>query len=83
MLNILDAADFPLLPVTNVIVHEVQLVLSEKKSGNFTLIFVTAEECHQFEEMTRLQSESPKWHALRRERPTASVVGEIGKTKSR
>lgn len=77
VLNILDAADFPLLPVTNVMVHEVQLVLTEKKSGNFTSIFVTAEECHQIEEMTRLQSESPKWHALRRERLTASVAGEI------
>lgn len=82
MLNILDAADFPLLPVTNVMVHEVQLVLSGKKSGHFTSIFVTAEECHQIEEMTRLQSESSKWHALHRERLTASVAGEIVKRRA-
>lgn len=36
VLNILDAADFPLLPVTNAMIHEVQLVLNEKKSRNFT-----------------------------------------------
>lgn len=77
--NILDAADVPLLPVTNVMVHEDQLVLNEKKSGNFTSFFMTAKECHQIEEMTRLQAESPKWHALRRERLTASVAGEIVK----
>lgn len=36
VLNILDAADFPLLPVTNAMIHEVKLVRNEKKSGNFT-----------------------------------------------
>lgn len=67
------------MPVTNVMVHEDELVLNEKKSGNFTSFFMTAKECHQIEEMTRLQAESPKWHALRRERLTASVAGEIVK----
>lgn len=60
-------------------VHEDQVVLNEKKSRNFTSFFVTAKACHQIEEMTRLQSESPKWHALRRERLTASVAGKIVK----
>lgn len=34
------------------------------------------------EEMTRLQSESPKWHVLRREILTASVAGEIVKIRA-
>lgn len=36
VLNILDAADSPLLPVTNAMIQEVQLVLNKKKSGNFS-----------------------------------------------
>lgn len=36
VLNILDAAEFPLLLVTNAMINEVQLVLKEKKSGNIT-----------------------------------------------
>lgn len=37
---------------------------------------------HQIEEMTQLQSESLKWHALRRERLSESVAGEIVKRRA-
>ncbi|KAJ8313194.1 hypothetical protein KUTeg_009250 [Tegillarca granosa] len=40
------------------------------------------EECHSIENLTRLQSLDPKWHAIRKDRITASVAGDIVKRKA-
>ncbi|XP_062621198.1 uncharacterized protein LOC134282825 [Saccostrea cucullata] len=62
--------------------QQLHVILDEKKSGSLSAIYVTEEECHQIEEMTRLQGESPKWHAIRKERITASVSGDIVKRRA-
>ncbi|XP_056000210.1 uncharacterized protein LOC125676125 [Ostrea edulis] len=82
VLNILDASEFPLLPAENLMEQHLHIILDEKRTGSFSSIFVSEEECHQIEEMTRLQGESPKWHAIRRERITASVAGDIVKRRA-
>ncbi|CAG2198744.1 unnamed protein product [Mytilus edulis] len=81
ILNVLDA-DFPLLPIENLMVNELNPVLDQKKCTSLDSICVTAEESHNIEEMTRLQSVDPKWHAIRKDRLTASVAGDIVKRRA-
>ncbi|KAJ8300618.1 hypothetical protein KUTeg_022137 [Tegillarca granosa] len=82
VLNILDAEDFPPLPVKNVMVNEYSVVLDQQKCARFSPISITTEECHSIENLTRLQSLDPKWHAIRKDRITASVAGDIVKRKA-
>jgi hypothetical protein len=77
VLNILDACEFPRLPTENQMHQELNVVLDEKRTLSFSSIVVTEEESHQIEEMTQLQGEDPKWLAIRRDRITASVSGDI------
>ncbi|CAG2213957.1 unnamed protein product [Mytilus edulis] len=81
ILNVLDA-DFPLLPIENLMVNELNPVLDQKKCTSLDSICVTAEESHNIEEITRLQSNDPKWHAIRKDRLTASVAGDIVKRRA-
>ncbi|CAC5390005.1 unnamed protein product [Mytilus coruscus] len=81
ILNVSDA-DFPLLPLENMMENELHLVLEQKKSTSLDSICVTAEESHSIEKMTRLQSIDPKWHAIRKDRLTASVAGDIVKRRA-
>lgn len=81
ILNILDA-EFPALPVENVMSNQLSLVLDEMKTTKLNSLYVTAEECVQIEEMTRLQSSDPCWHAVRKDRLTASIAGDIVKRRA-
>ncbi|KAJ8300209.1 hypothetical protein KUTeg_021728 [Tegillarca granosa] len=82
VLNILDAEDFSPLPVKNVKENEYSVVLDRQKCARFSSISITTEECHSIENLTRLQSLDPKWHAIRKDRITASVAGDIVKRKA-
>ena len=82
VLNILDAGEFPFLPVENFMKQQLNVILDEKRDGSFSSIFVSEEDCHHIEEMTRLQGDSPQWHAIRRDRITASVSGDIVKRRA-
>ncbi|XP_078341082.1 uncharacterized protein LOC144627572 [Crassostrea virginica] len=82
VLNILDAGEFPFLPVENFMTQQLNVILDEKRDGSFSSIFVSEEDCHHIEEMTRLQGDSSQWHAIRRDRITASVSGDIVKRRA-
>lgn len=81
ILNILDE-EFPPLPMDNFMCNEVHTVLDRSKAVSFTAIQVDQEESRTIEQMTRLQSDDPKWHAVRRDRLTASVAGDIVKRRA-
>ena len=81
ILNILDA-DFPILPAENVMVNQASVVLDQRKTTKFNSHHVSPEECADIEEMTRLQSSDPRWHAVRKDRLTASIAGDIVKRRA-
>ncbi|XP_063426804.1 uncharacterized protein LOC134710375 [Mytilus trossulus] len=82
VLNILDAPEYPSLPVVNFMKNTVCTVLDEKKSLALNSVIVTSEDSIHIEEMTRLQTNEPKWHKIRKDRLTASVAGDIVKRKA-
>lgn len=81
VLNILGE-DFPVLPIENCMENEVAVVLNSTSTVNFQSIMVSRNESEEIEKMTRLQSSDPKWHAVRRDRITASVAGDIIKRRA-
>lgn len=81
ILNILDE-DFPILPIDNFMLNTLQVALDRTKTTSFNAIQVSIDETRNIEVMTRLQSDDPRWHAVRRDRLTASVAGDIVKRRA-
>ncbi|CAC5392186.1 unnamed protein product [Mytilus coruscus] len=81
ILNILDE-DFPILPIDNFMLNTLQVALNRTKTTSFNAIQVSMDETRNIEVMTRLQSDDPRWHAVRRDRLTASVAGDIVKRRA-
>lgn len=81
VLSILDAGDFPDIPVKNMMVNELQVVLDYNAYIQFNSLSISENEAFEIEESTRLQSEDPKWHRVRKDRITASVAGDIVKRR--
>ncbi|KAK3106870.1 hypothetical protein FSP39_001733 [Pinctada imbricata] len=81
ILNILDAEDFPKLPVKNFMRNRLSIVLGQQKLVRLESMKVTNEQSAEIESMTQLQSKDPKWHKVRRERVTASIAGDIVKRR--
>lgn len=77
MLNIMDAEDFPPLPVRNVMRNSVSVVLDHSRTLKLESLSISEVQASEIEEATRLQSEDPKWHKIRQDRITASVAGDI------
>ena len=82
MLNILDAGEFPFLPFENFMKQQLNVIPDEKRDESFSSTFVSEEDCHHIKEMTRHQGDSSMWHAIRRDRITASVSGDIVKRRA-
>ncbi|CAC5376443.1 unnamed protein product [Mytilus coruscus] len=76
LLNLIDNNSFLELPLKNVMINNFETVLM-KDSLKVTLL-----ESKEIEEGTRLQSNDPKWHKIRRDRITASHAGEIAKRRA-
>ena len=76
-ITIFDGVDFPQLPYNNTIVNNYNYALDQNKYVNFEGLSLSLEEIHNFEEQTRLQSDSPLWHKLRKHRITASKMHGI------
>jgi hypothetical protein len=81
VLNILDAEDFPKLPLQNVMINNFSTVLSENKHIQTRSLNVTQDEASEIESLTQLQSQDPKWHKIRHDRITASIAGSIVKRR--
>lgn len=81
-INVLDADEFPNLPVSNVMLNNLSICLNKEKQTHLNSIYMNVEEVVQVEELTRLQSDTPKWHAIRRDRITASIIGDIAKRRA-
>lgn len=81
VLNIYDGVCFPSLPVTNAMVNSYQVALNQESSLTLDGLKLLAPDIHKFEKQTRLQSRSSLWFRLRKNRITASNVGEIFKRR--
>ncbi|XP_055999005.1 uncharacterized protein LOC130047656 isoform X3 [Ostrea edulis] len=81
VLSILDAGDFPNIPMKNHMDNELQVVLNYNKSIQFQSLTLSENECFEIEKSTRLQSQDPKWHRIRKDRIIASVAGDIIKRR--
>ena len=81
VLNILDAEDYPKLPLNEHMKNRVSIVLNEQKSVSLESLTVTSQQSAEIESMTQLQSKDPKWHRVRKERITASIAGDIVKRR--
>jgi hypothetical protein len=77
VMNVYDGVEFPDLPSSNVMLNLHETVLDELNSTNFINLQLTKQESVRFEKQTRLQSKNPLWYKLRKNRLTASKVGEI------
>ena len=62
--------------------QQLNVILNEKRDRSFSSIFVSEEDCHHIKEMTRLQGDSSQWHAIRMDRITASLSGDIVKRRA-
>ncbi|CAC5365756.1 unnamed protein product [Mytilus coruscus] len=81
ILNISDE-DFSILPIDNFMLNTLQVALDRTKTTRFNAIQVSMDETRNIEVMTRLQSDDPRWHAVGRDRLTASVAGDIVKRRA-
>lgn len=82
LLNIMDAEEFPKLPVRNVMEHQMMVTYDEETQDQINSIEVDLSESHDIEKMTRLQTQEPRWHAVRKDRLTASIAGDIVKRRA-
>ena len=82
ILNLMENNTFPDLPSKNVMVCNVNIVLSEKQMQQLISLKVTQLHSIEIEQSTRLQTADPKWHKIRKERITASNAGEIVKRRA-
>ncbi len=74
---VFDGVTFPLLPVEDKMVNSYQYVLDQKKQVSLEGLYLSEQEIHEFEEKTRLQSDSPLWHKLRSHRITTSKMHNV------
>ncbi|XP_062578059.1 uncharacterized protein LOC134239948 [Saccostrea cucullata] len=82
IVNLVDNNTFPILPAKNVMLNNVNFVLTEQQMKSLESLKVSEVESKEIEELTRFQSQDPKWHRIRRDRITASKAGEIAKRRA-
>ena len=81
VLNICDGVAYPELPMSNVMKNNFCMALSANQSVCLEGLSLSMPEIRKFEEQTRLQSHSRLWYKLRRNRITASKVGDINRRR--
>ena len=80
-MNIFDGVTFPDLPCNDVMENHLHTTLTEKQTTSRENLKLSITEASRFESQTRSQSQNPFWYKLRKNRITASKVGEIFKRK--
>ena len=81
ILNVYDGIGFQELPAANVMMNNFHFVLTSEQLVKFEGLKVCKKEIQRFEENTRLQSQTSLWYSIRRNRITASNIGEIFKRR--
>ena len=81
ILNVFDGIGFQELPAANVMMNNYNAVLTSEQAVKLEGLSVTMKEIQRFEEETRLQSQTALWYKIRRNRITASNIGEIFKRR--
>jgi hypothetical protein len=72
--------DFPTLPISNSMCP-ITTVLTEYQTIRISELSVTVQQSFQFEQKTRLQSDTDEWFHLRKSRLTASKIGMVCKRR--
>lgn len=81
VLYICDGVAYPELPVRNVMKTSLCTVLTASQAISKEGLYLTLTEIRKFEEQTRLQSHSRLWYKIRKNRITASKVGDINRRR--
>ena len=77
----MDGIGFQELPAANVMVNNYNAVLTSEQAIKLEGLGVSLKEIQRFKEETRLQSQTALWYTIRRNRITASNIGEIFKRR--
>ncbi|KAK6316809.1 hypothetical protein J4Q44_G00122090 [Coregonus suidteri] len=75
-----DAPPFPKVPLDGYHLQPTDCsyeIMTDQEKLHLSSLSVTLSQSHLIEEATRCQSETPKWHSLRKERVTASHFREV------
>ncbi|CAB1315050.1 unnamed protein product [Coregonus sp. 'balchen'] len=75
-----DAPPFPKVPLDGYHLQPTDCsyeIMTDQEKLHLSSLSVTLSQSHLIEEATRCQSETPKWHSLRKERVTASHFWEV------
>ena len=81
VLNVCDGIGFQELPAANVMTNNVNAVLTSEQLVKLEGLIVSMHEIQRFEQNTRLQSQTSLWYSIRKNRITASNIGEIFKRR--
>ena len=81
VVNVHDGVPFPDLPAADVMLNTVSCPLNKTQTTGLENLKLDLQESYRFEKHTRLQSNNPLWYKIRKNRLTASNIGEIYKRK--
>ena len=78
IIKLYDGFEYPPLPVSNKMTHNIAMFpLTYENELKLEALRCTEPQIHAYEEQTRLQSQSSLWHALKKDRLSASNMRKV------